>query len=275
MGVVSVCLPHHRVSPGNRGGFVATGRELQRAPARTTQSVSQYTRQYTRRELYTSHAHELMVLPTGTDSSSRTTFVRPGLRPCARQSARQLEVRRGGWRDGFSQLPALSHNSLSHARICLCILCCALARLRRQHGSKAGLMVGRRARRPAPWRARTLCLAPAASPFCTRHHTFGSSPESFDASRVPRGARAAADGCASVVRITWRRSRYSQPERGHAPRVGAFIDGHRGWASNHRTRSGRRWRLGLHPRGSGPRGAAHLQLLGELSVHRGLVIDVL
>lgn len=31
MGVVSVCLPHHRVSPGNRGGFVATGRELQRA----------------------------------------------------------------------------------------------------------------------------------------------------------------------------------------------------------------------------------------------------
>ena len=194
---------------------------------------------------------------------------RPPADPEAARPPTDREIKTGRPLSDNSQFSTLSQC------ICLCILCCALARLRRQHGSKAGLMVGRRARRPAPWRARTLCLAPAASPFCTRHHTFGSSPESFDASRVPRGARAAADGCASVVRITWRRSRYSQPERGHAPRVGAFIDGHRGWASNHRTRSGRRWRLGLHPRGSGPRGAAHLQLLGELSVHRGLVIDVL
>ena len=41
MGVVSVCLPHHRVSPGNRGGSVATGRELY--SARQSEPHSIYT----------------------------------------------------------------------------------------------------------------------------------------------------------------------------------------------------------------------------------------
>mmetsp|Transcript_24975 Transcript_24975/g.80135 ORF Transcript_24975/g.80135 Transcript_24975/m.80135 type:complete len:259 (+) Transcript_24975:64-840(+) len=204
MGVVSACLPHYRVSPapGNRGGCNRAGAKA-RAPQPQRHTEPTHSTYSSYQSWYYQQAQPAVRAPH---------LFAPGctLAP-AKVSGSWRSVAADGvmWGLAAASCSSLCDNPLTHTYMSLYIVVPSPVFAVNTAQSPASWLVADQ-EGPLSWRARTLCLAlplpsaPNITPLAL----------SLNRSTLPAfpAARAVADGCASVVRITWRRSRYSQPK---------------------------------------------------------------